>query len=240
MGGVGDCCIGNISAIPRFEAEKPKNWFSNLFGGSIAGTGNEEYTQRIAEELAEKRKIVRNESRKLEQQLIGYVNASLDNLLEEVSRINEIQWGDNTLSLNMKEVVRKNNELKEKIMGCISDKVDDRLVLTDVELSAIMAERDDKKRSEELENFCSKIQREALMSFRYQIKKTMKRQLSLIRKEIEGRINDVGNSLDESVKVYTELLENREDHIKMQKSKAEYMFQQGVCDCFLSVLSDIT
>lgn len=240
MGGgccVGNCCVGNVDPVKRLNIEKPKkSWFENLFGGDLSG--NEEYTQKIAEELAKKRRLMRIESRKLEQRLIDYVNISLDRLLEELKTVNDIRYGDYSLSLNMEEVIRKNEELNSKIMGCISDKVDDRLVLTDLEMSAIMAERDDDVRTEKLNEFCSKIQKEAIMSFQTKIKKTMRRQMNLIRKEINGRIKDVENSLDESVKAYTELLENRKDHIAMQKNKAEYMFQKGICDCFLEILSD--
>lgn len=241
MGGGGVCFdigMGNSTI------EKPKkNWFQNLFAGNTYGVfesenGNAEHAQRIAEELAKKRKVMRIESRKLENQIIKYVNASLDSLLKDIESINEIKYGNISLRLNMKAIIKKNDALKENVIGCISDKIDDRLVLTDIELSEIMAERDSIKRTEKLDDFCNKLQKEALISFQGKIKKAMKQQMWLIRREIEGRIRDVENSLDESVKIYTNLLENQEDHIIMKKNKSEYMFQQGICDCFLEILSD--
>ena len=105
-------------------------------------------------------------------------------------------------NINIDNIVRKNDELKKNVVGFIGRRLDDRLVLTDKELSIILKEENDKKRARNFDVFVIEVRKKAVEDLIQTIQRTMEAQSEVIETEIQSRLKEVNMSLKEEVAEY--------------------------------------
>lgn len=191
---MGGCCVMN-NAIGDF--------FRDIFGDNSGGCAyspgpseTEAHAKKIADELAEMKEHIRKSSEKNEKMIINNISEAMEELIVTLEKINNNKYGGKNLNINIDGIRKSIESLKKKIIGFIGDFMDDRLVLTDKELSIILEERDDQKRKINFDAFCKKIKGQALDFLIDMIKVTVRQQEKLIRKEIESRLNEVKKNLE--------------------------------------------
>ncbi len=153
-----------------------RDFFRSIFGGGRSGGGcgytpgpseNEIHAKKIAGELEDMKTKMRESSEKAESVIADDLMESANYFLKELEQINYKSFGTVKLKLNIEEINKQNQKLKDSIKGTIADHMDERLILTDKELSAILEERDDKKRAKNFDSFCKKTQNESMIDCQY-------------------------------------------------------------------------
>lgn len=236
---MGGCCVGNCCVMDNFVGDFFRDTFGSGSGcGYHPGTSEtEEHAKKIADELAQMKENIRKSSEKTEKGLIEYINKSMSSLLNELYEINNQLYGGKSLNINIKGIKQKNENLKKEVVGHIGDVMEERLVLTDKELSIILEERDDKKRAKNFDDFCQKIQKNSLKSLKSKIENTVKNQEEMISKEIQTRLDEVERSMKEATEAYTEILSIKEkDESNIEKAQIEYIYKYELCNIFLDQL----
>ena len=115
--------------------------------------------------------------------------------------------------------------------------MDERLVLTDKELSVILEERDDEKRNKNFDSFCNRIQKQALDGLSKKIESTVRKQEEMIRREIESRLNEVDRNMKAATKAYTDIVAVKEkDESKMAETQIKYIYQYELSEILLDQL----
>lgn len=235
MGG-GGCCVANCCVMdnPIGDFFRGEWYCSDGCGYHPGPSKTEEHAKKIADELAQMKENIRKSTEKTENDLIDYINRNMNTLIEELKIINRKNFGGKSLNINIEGIKQKNNDLKNQVVGHIADIMDERLVLTDKELSVILEEYDDKKRAKNFDKFCKRIRKEALESLKSKIQTTIKEQSNMVRKEISIRINEVEKSMDEALHEYTDLLEakNKKD-VNIEEKQIKYIYKYELCDLIL-------
>ncbi len=237
----GSCCVGNCCVMDNALG----NFVKGIFGSS-GGCGyhpgpseTEAHAKKIADELAEMKENIRESSEKIEKKLINYINKSMYSFIKELENINNEYYGGKSLNINIKGIQQKNEDLKKEVIGHIGDVMEERLVLTDKELSIILEERDDKKRAKNFDDFCKKIQKKALKSLESKIEITVRKQEAMIRKEIETRLEEVEKNMKETADAYTQILQIKEkDSVEMEKKQIKYIYKYELFDILLDQLEN--
>ena len=236
----GGCCVGNCCVMNNAVG----NFFRNIFGSSSCGyhpgpSENEKHAKKIADELAEMKKNIRESSQKKEEEMIDYINKSMNDLFELLEKVNQKKYGGKTLNIDIEGIRAKNEELKKEVVGHIGNYMDDRLVLTDPELSIILEERDDKKRGKNFDNFCMKIQNQSLEGLCQKIEDTVQKQEDMIRHEIEARLKEVDKNMQAVTKAYTDIVAIKEqDDSKMDEERMKYMYKHEIIEILLEQLGE--
>lgn len=239
---MGGCCIGNCCVMNNAVG----NFFRDLFGDSSGGCGyhpgpseTESHAKKIADELAEMKEHIRKASEKNEQKIINYINKSTEELFVLIENVNGQKFGGKSLNINIDGIRKSIESLKSEVIGFIGNVMDDRLVLTDRELSLILEERDDQKRKKNFDAFCKRIKSQALDGLIEVIKSTVQKQEKLIRKEIESRLNEVRSNLEIEEKAYTDILEiKNKDESAMAEKQIKLIYQYGILDILIDKLGE--
>lgn len=218
------------------------DFFSTLFcsdsccvGFSSGPTESEKHARKVAEELAEMKEKSGKSSSETEQKIMDYINRSMNSFMVEIDKFNQQSFFGEKLNINTKAIREKNEQLNRRVVGCISSVLNTRLVQTDKELSAILEERDDKKRKANFERFVERIQKQAISKLRIEIEKTVKAQSEVVSKEIKTRQKEVDARMEESIKELTEIMAVKEkSDLDLKKKQINYMYQSALCDLLLA------
>jgi hypothetical protein len=200
---------------------------------------NEQHATKIANELAEMKEHSRESSEKLEQEIMEYINRSANHFLDELEKLNHIDFGGTFLNLNIQEIRDKNAQLSDKVKGHIGNVIDDRLVLTDRELSIILKERDDKKRAKNFDNFVEKVREDAVKSLKDTIKTSVSEQSRVIEEKIQVRLSEVEKKKKQEEKAYTEILNStRQGEVEKETTQIKYIYRYELFQRLYEQLSD--
>ena len=236
---MGGCCVGNCCVMDNVVGD----FFRDIFG-SGGGCGyhpgpseSEAHAKKIAGELETMKNNIRESSEKKETEIIDYINKSMEALIKLLDEVNKKQYGGKTLNINIKGIRQKNDDLKKDVVGYIGNVMDDRLVLTDPELSVILEERDDEKRNKNFDAFCVRVQKSALDGLSKMIESTVRKQEEMIRKEIELRLNEVDKNMKSATEAYTNIVNVKEkDESKMAETRIQYIYQHEISEILLDQL----
>lgn len=235
---MGGCCITHFI---KEVMDDIRDIFSGDGGGGCAYTPGvsetDAHAKKIADELADMKEKIRKSSEKKEQKIIDYINGSLEELLKVLQNVNRQVYGGRTLNINIKGIKEKNETLKKQVVGCIGNIMEERLVLTDKELSVILEERDDKKRKKNFDSFCRRVQGQALSGLKKKIETTIRKQEEMVEKEIKARLTEVDKSMKSTEKAYTEILLAKEkSEADVTKTQIKYVYQYALADILLDQL----
>ncbi len=191
-----------------------------------------------ADILAKMKAEVRGETEKKEKQYIDYINESMGQLLKMLDEVNKQSFGGKTLNINIKEVQSKNDALKKEVVGFIGNYMDNRLVLSDHELSEILKINDDRKRNQKFDAFYKKLQKQAAEKLNAKIEVTVHKQEEIIRKEIQNRLAEVDKSMQEATKAYEDILHMKEEQedARIEEKQIQYCYQYELSEILLEQL----
>ena len=232
---IADCCIKNCCILDCCIMD---------FGGSSCGyypgpSETEAHATKIANELAEMKEKIGKSSEAIEQKIIDDIGESINDLIKMLENVNKERFGNKSLNINISEIRTNNEKLKKEVVGYIGEIMNDRLVLTDKELSVILAERDDKKRGGNFDTFCIRVKKQALDGLGKKIETTVREQEKMIRREIEARLNEVKQNMEAAMKAYTDIVNLKEkDESKIAVEQIKYMYRYELSKILLDQLGE--
>ena len=236
---MGSCCIGDCCIMNNAVGDFFRDLFSGGCGYHPGPSETEAHAKKIADELADMKESIRKSSEKIERQIIEDINSVMDDLIKLLEKVNKKEFGGRALNININGIKEQNDKLKSEVVGYIGNYMDDRLVLTDKELSVILEERDDKKRGKSFDDFCKRIQKQAVSGLSKKIESTVRKQEEVIRKEITSRLNEVDSNMKTAMKTYTDIIEVKEkDESKLEENKIQYMYQYEITEILLEQIED--
>jgi hypothetical protein len=238
---MGGCCVGNCCVMNNAVGDFFRDIFESGGGcGYHPGPSKTEaHAKKIADELAAMKETIREASEKKESLILDWINKSMNELIQELEKVNRQLFGGKSLNINIAGIRDKNEQLKKEVVGYIGNIMDDRLVLTDKELSVILEEDDDKKRAKNFDAFCQRVQKEALTGLSGKIESTVRKQEEMIKREIQARLNEVDKNMREANKAYTEIVNAKEhDKEKLETMRIKYIYKYELTEILLDQLKD--
>ncbi len=232
MGGccVGDfCCVGFCCIMDIFGGGD-----GCCVGDAPGPSESETHAKKIADELASMREVSSSDSKDQEQDLIDDINSSMNEFLEDIEELNKKKFDGESLRINVDLIKEKNEKLKLQVVGSISNELSRRLVMTDRELSAILAEKDDAKRKKNFDAFVQRVKKDSLRKLKENIEKTVAEQSKVVSDEINIRKKEVEQRLNENIKELSEIVEiKKKNSSELEKKQFEYMYQSALCSILL-------
>lgn len=217
---IGDCCVFNFGG-----------------GGGCGYTpgpnNDEKAAKKIANELANMKENYSKKADAAENQIITEINRNMDEFISEIEKINHNLYGGRTLNINV-DIIKKNKEnLTRSVVGHISKVVHDRLVMTDSELAVILKEPKDDVRGQKFTDFCERVLKGAKDSLKDKVKEVIQEQNSMVKREIDSRMNEIDKTMKNSIADYERVKEANEKSIQeKEKLQLELMYKHGVYDLF--------
>ena len=198
------------------------------------------HSKSNADMLAELKANVRGDTEKKEKKILESINQSMDAFLDQLKKINNQTFGGKTLSINITEIKNKNDALKKEVIGFIGNYMDDRLVLSDPELSKILKIGDDKKRKKEFDLFYKNLQKQAIQKLKNKIESTVHKQEEIIRKEIQNRLTEVDKNMQEASKAAVEIFRMKEEQedAKIEEKQIQYCYQYELAEILLEQIGN--
>lgn len=240
----GGCCVGICCVMDNPVGDFFRD-IADAFcpdsGCSFSPSRNdsEKHAKKIADELADMNKRVEEQTSKSVEKVLAYLNKDIASILDEIERIDSQSYAGIRLKINKQAIERKNKELENEARTLVSGIMRDRLVLTDHELSAILEERDDKKRAKNFDAFVRKLRKEANAKLRSEIEGTVRKQGDLLAEELTKRLDEVNGIMLKTNTAYEEILRLKEsDEPQLEEKKIKYTYQLGVCDLILNEMDD--
>lgn len=198
------------------------------------------HAKKVADELAEMQRKMGESSQKSEQKILDCVEKSMEKLLKEVEEVNKKKIGGKELNIDIDGIKAKNNALKKEVIGFMVSSINNRLVLTDPELSVILKEKDDKTRAKNFDAFCKRIRSYAIDKLADKISQTVKNQQAMIEKEINSRLEEVDAMMKKSETAY---LAMQDAKVKGEESEAEerikHAYAYELADILLETVNEI-
>ena len=130
-----------------------------------------------------------------------------------------------------------NDKLHDEVVGFIGRKLDNRLVKTDKELSVILEEHDKNKRKKNFNDFYQQVRRDAIRALIEKIETAVREQSDSIKREIENRLKEVNNNMNEETQAFEELQKVKEqENSRIAEKQVEYMYYENLCDIMFDQL----
>lgn len=228
----GFCCIGDF-----FSCSDSGCCVGNCGDTSRGKTAKEDHAAIVANELAEMRKRSATDAKKQENDIIDDVNETMEEFIKWIQDVNKKKIGDKNLNINVTQIKKLNEDLRKKIVGFIGNKLDDKLVMTDPEVSTILAERDANKRKKNFDDFYNKRKREAIRQLIKEIESSVRSQSDSIEREIQNRIMELDNNMRQEARAFDDLRKMKvEQDSRLSGKQIEYMFYVNLCDIMFDEL----
>ena len=203
---------------------------------SIGPSKTEAHAKKVASELEKMKKKIAKNTEEQENKAIDYIDGNLDALIKELNTFNKKMYGGKQLNIDVVELKNKNELLKKEVRGHIGKVMGDRLVQNDPELKPILEIEDDKERSQKFNEFCKKIQKQAIRSLKNKIEKTVNKQNELIRKELTSRLNEIDANMKLSYKALQEIKKKKQTNDSMEPIQVQHIYTLELDDILLQQL----
>lgn len=243
MGGGGGCCVGNC-CVANCGFCCIGDFFScsdccvgNCGDNSSGKTAKIDHTAIINNELAEMRNRSATDAKKQEEDIITDINESMKDFIKWLEDVNRQKIGGRNLNINIDKIKELNEALRKKVVGFIGKRLDDKLVMTDPEVSTILAETDDAKRKKNFDDFYDNRLREAIREMIKEIETSVREQSEAIEREIQNRINELNNNMAQETRAFEEIkkLKDKEDS-RLAEVQVDYMYYANLCDIMFDEL----
>ena len=248
MGGGGGCCVGDFCCVANCGFCCIGDFFSCSDSGCCVGncgdtsssnskTAEEDHAALIANELAEMRERSATDAKQQEGDIIDDVNETMTEFVKWIRDVNKKQIGGRNLNININQIEELNAALRNKIVGFIGKKLEDRLIMTDNEVSTILGERDAAKRKKNFDEFYEARKREAIRALIDEIDKSVREQSESIEREIQNRIRELDNNMQQEARAFDDLRKMKvEQDSRLAGKQVEYMFYENLCDIMFDEL----
>lgn len=219
----GDCCVGHCS-------DCSDNHSSKSSGGYVEDPAAK-HSALIANELAEMRTRATEDAKKDEADCIKDIDENIQFFVKLLEEVNQKNYGGRSLNLNIDQIKKINEKLHNEVVGFIGKKLDNRLVMTDKELSVILEERDLNKRKKNFNEFYQRVRRDAIRALIEKIETAVREQSESIEREIQNRLNEVKTNMSEETRALEELQNlKQKESSRIAEKQVEYMYYENLCD----------
>lgn len=243
MGGGGGCCVGNC-CVANCGFCCVGNFFScsdccvgNCGDSSTGKTAKEDHAAIIANELAEMRERSATDASKQEADILTDVNESMEDFISWLEGVNKQKIGGKNLNINIDKIKELNENLRKKVVGFIGKRLDDKFVMTDPEVSTILAETDDAKRKKNFDDFYDKRLHEAIREMIKEIETSVREQADAIEREIQNRINELNNNMAQETRAFEEIKRFKDkESSRLAEVQVDCMYYADLCDIMFDEL----
>ncbi len=231
---MGGCCAFDNPVV---------NFFRDLFcsdggcGYTPPSVQTEQHAKKVANELAQEKERYNNLASAVEREIMDDITSSMNSLIDYLKKNNKKKYGDKELNLDIGYIKKKNEELCKQVVGHVGSVIQERFVLTDPQLSIILKENDDRKRTENFHRFCDDVFEEAIKSLKKPITDSIHAQQQVIELEINQRVGEVSSSAEKTLELLSSIQEQKEKgDSDCEEVKISCMYRVGVLDCILDEL----
>lgn len=211
-----------------------KYCIKNYGCGNHPGPSKDERTDDIINnDLDLMREKMKESVSLIEEDIIKEIECGMNSVIKRIKQANNEEYGGKKLNVNIDEIEQKKKNLSNKVKNYISNEINKKLVLGNVELKVLLQEDDDEKRNKEFDEYVNKMQIDAIKGLKIMIKKTIENQSKILTSEISGRIGEVEESLRHTQSVYKEFQEKDDDE------KNELLIEQMFVHDLYALLLDI-
>lgn len=230
---VGDCCVMDCGFCCVFD-------FSSSSGCGYHPTTNDttDHSTKIANELGVMKERAHEEGAKIGNEAFSNINQFMSQFITYLKKINDTTYGGRKLNIKIDIIEKEFEKLRLEVTEFIGQRMDDRLVLTDKELSVILEEMDDEERSKNFEAFYTKIHKKAVLDLSVKVEEVIAKQFSIVDSEIRNRLKEVNISMKAALNEYeqAEILK-KENSIELSKKYMDSMYKITVADLLLNELN---
>lgn len=198
-----------------------------------------DHSKKIADELAEMKERARRDGKEISIQALENINIFMDSFVKQLKEINEVDYDGKKLNIKVNVIEGKLNKLKNEVGDFIGNRMDERLVLTDKELTIILEERNDKKRKKNFDDFYIRIHKKAISDLAKKIEGTIEEQKAFINAEVKNRLNEVQVDMNKALKDYKEtknLIKNKSTDLSVKQM--EWIYEMALADILIDELNN--
>lgn len=233
---VGDCCVVDCGfcCVMDFCSDTGCGYHPDANNHTV------EHSTKISNELAEMKERAATEGGKIGEEAFESINVYLQQFIEHLKTINATIYGGKKLNIKIDIIEKEIAKLRDEVTNFVGICIDDRLVLTDRELSIILEERDDKKRSRNFDDFYKRVHKQAVLDLSKKIEEVIARQFVLVDVEIRNRLKEVDGAMQEALASYTEAERmKKEKDVSFGGKQVECMYVVTLADIMLDELNAI-
>ena len=224
----GDCCVSNVPRA-RSCSDSPSRSIPTEQKDKI------DFTAIIANEIADMRNKASNRAKSEEELILKDIDESMNEFIKWVESENKKKYDGTSLNINVDQIRKLNSDMRSEVVGFIGTQLAKRLVQGDKELAPILAERNDKLRKKNFQDFYDRVFREAIRALIKKIEEAVRKQSASIEKEIQTRLDEVNRSMNDEMKELEELQKVRsQEKAKLSDKQVEYMYYDSLCDVILN------
>jgi len=190
-----------------------------------------DHSKKIADELATMKSRANDEGKKIGDEAFSSINQYMSEFIQHLKKINSGTYGGKKLNIKMDVIEQEIDKLRNEVSNFIGDRLNDRLILTDSELSLILAEHDDKKRSRNFDDFYARVHKQAVLDLVGKIEEVIAKQFAMVDTEIRTRLQEVDSSMQDALKSYNdaEKMKEQQDSALAQK-QIDCMYRVTIAD----------
>ena len=231
---VGDCCVIDCGFCCIMD-------FCSDRGSSCSYHPQEKITvdhsKKIADELAAMKKRAAKEGKQIGDEAFSNINIYMQQFIDHLKTINEGNYGGKKLNIKIDVIEQEIRKLRSEVANFIGDRLNERLILTDSELSIILEERDDKKRSKNFDDFYTRVHKKAVLDLVGKIEEVIAKQFAMVDSEIRTRLKEVDSSMKDALQSYNDAqkLKEQQDASLAQK-QIDCMYKVTVADILIDEL----
>ncbi len=225
---IGDCCVMDCGFCCIMD-------FCSDRGSSCSYHPREkktvDHSKKIADELAAMKSRANEEGKKIGDEAFSSINQYMSEFIQHLKKINSGTYGGKKLNIKMDVIEQEIDKLRNEVSNFIGDRLNDRLILTDSELSLILAEHNDKKRSKNFDDFYARVHKQAVLDLVGKIEEVIAKQFAMVDTEIRTRLQEVDSSMQEALQSYNdaEKLKEQQDSALAQK-QIDCMYRVTIAD----------
>lgn len=225
MGGccIGDCCIANCGfcCILDFSSGCGDSHVETRSGGT--SVSNDEFNAEVLRNLNDR---CEREAAEETDKCTDYLMTHINQMIEDLSDLNkQVTKNGYCLNLDIDYLTKSILDTKKSLTNYISDKVKQRLVLEDYELSVILLERDDKKRNKAVNDFYSRVFDQAQSELIVKIKDAVRDQCDLVKEQLDDRKNEIAKSLIRQQEQMADIDQKYREKSSKQPDLVDCMFE---------------
>ncbi len=231
---IGDCCVVDCGfcCIMDFCSERASSCSYHPQEKITV-----DHSKKIADELAKMKKRAADEGKQIGTEAFANINQYMSEFIQHLKKINSGTYGGKKLNIKIDVIEQEIDKLRTEVANFIGDRLNDRLILTDSELSVILEERNDKKRSKNFDDFYARVHKKAVLDLVGKIEEVIAKQFAMVDTEIRMRLKEVDSSMQDALKSYNdaEKMKEQQDSALAQK-QIDCMYKVAVADIMLDEL----
>lgn len=229
---VGDCCVLDCGFCCIFDSCSDSGCsFTSPINNSI------DHSKIIAAELDEMKKRAHTEGEKDCNEAFTLINQFMNPFIEYIKKVNENTYGGKKLNIKVDIIEQEFEKLRQEVIHFIGNRMEDRLVLTDSELSVILDERDDEERTKNFNAFYEKVHKQALLDLSDKIEEVITKQFSIVDAEIGDRLQEVNQSMKMALEEYEQAEKlKKENSSELKEKEINSMYKITIAEILLNEL----